>query len=80
MAHFRIGRKERERKTNSDMANDNEERINKSMPTEERVDRNELASPNLGSQTIKRSQVHCALSPRLCFSNISINANYMVVF
>lgn len=47
------------------MANDNGERINKSMPTEERADRNELASPNLGSQTIKRSQVHCALSPML---------------
>lgn len=58
------------------MVNGNGERIDKAMLTEERADKNELASPNVGSQTIKRSQ-HCALSARLCFLNISINTNYM---
>lgn len=34
--------------TNLEVASDTGERTNKSVPTEERADRNELVSPNLG--------------------------------
>ena len=40
-------------------------RARESMPTEERVDRNEMASSDLGFSDIKRSQLYYALNPRL---------------